>query len=41
MLGRSEREGLGDLKGSDAERARVGRGGSASDQPFELIYGVL
>ncbi len=41
MLGRSEREGFGNLKGSGTERATVVRNDGVSKQPFDLTLGVL
>ena len=41
MLRRSEREELGDLKGSSTERAIAARDGGVSKQPFDLILSVF
>lgn len=41
MVRRSEREKLGDLKGSSTERAIAARGGGISKQPFDLILSIF
>ena len=41
MLRRSEREELGDLKGSSTERAIAARDGGVSKQPFDLTLSVF
>ena len=41
MLRRSDREELGDLKGSNTQRATAARDGGGSKQPFDLILSVF
>ncbi len=41
MIRRSEREELGDLKGSNTERAIAARDGGVSKQPFQLTLSVF
>ena len=41
MLRRSEREELGDLKGSNTPRTIAARDGGVSKQPFDLILSVF
>ena len=41
MLRRSEREELGDLKGSNTERAIAARDGGVSKQPFNLTLSIF